>query len=98
MAQRLLGGYQQDVDCEKGLQEEFVTLFHTSRNVDSRVISSSSNVNDDRGTGFLVVFEFVAAASLEPLTSFQKILENIFTRIFWTGLKCPMKSWVAQAL
>ena len=95
MAQRLLGGDQQDVNCETGLQEEFVTLLRTSRNVDSRVISSSSNVNDYRGTGFLVVFEFVAAASLEP---FQKILENIFTRIFWTGLQCLMKSWVAQTL
>ena len=47
-----------------GLQEEFVTLFHTKRNVDTSDISSSSNVNDYRGTGFLVVFVFVAAALL----------------------------------
>ena len=39
-------GDQQDVNCETGLQEEFVTLLRTSRNVDSRVISSSSNVDD----------------------------------------------------
>ena len=83
-----------------GLQEEFETLFHISRNVDSSVISSSSisNVNDYRGTGFLVVFVFVVAALLEPLTSFQKVFENIHTRIFWTGLKCPMKFGIALAL
>ena len=66
-------------------------------NVDSSVISSSSNVNDYRGAGF-VVFVFVAAALLEPLTSFQKVLENIHTIIFWTGLKFSMKSWPALAL